>query len=131
MGGLVHYNTRHVRPVGVEGRKAAPNGLNRVTKRKNPMFFFDPLYLIMALPAMLLGLYAQSRVQGSFSKYSRVRTARGVTGAEVARYLLDSQGLYDVQIERVAGTLSDHYDPQAKIRRLSPPVYDSASAAAA
>jgi Zn-dependent membrane protease YugP len=93
--------------------------------------FFDPLYLILALPAMLLGMYAQSRVQGSFNKFSRVRTARGVTGAQVARYLLDSQGLYDVQIERVAGQLTDHYDPQSNILRLSEAVHDSPSVAAA
>ncbi len=92
---------------------------------------FSPTYLIIALPALLLGMYAQWRVQSNFAKYSRVRTARGVTGAEIARYLLDSQGLYNVQVERVAGTLSDHYDPQAKVLRLSQGVYDSPSVAAA
>jgi Zn-dependent membrane protease YugP len=92
---------------------------------------FSPTYLIIALPALLLGMYAQWRVQSNFAKYSQVRTARGVTGAEIARYLLDSQGLYNVQVERVAGTLSDHYDPQAKVLRLSQMVYDSPSVAAA
>lgn len=95
------------------------------------MFFFSPTYLIIALPALLLGMYAQWRVQSNFAKYSQVRTARGVTGAEIARYLLDSQGLYNVQVERVPGTLSDHYDPQAKVLRLSQAVYDSPSVAAA
>jgi uncharacterized protein len=95
------------------------------------MFFFDPVYLIIALPALLLGMYAQWRVQSNFAKFSRVRTSRGITGAEIARYLLDSQGLQNVGVERVAGTLSDHYDPQAKVLRLSQAVYDSPSVAAA
>ena len=93
--------------------------------------FFSPTYLLFALPALLLGFYAQWRVQSNFAKYSKVRTSRGVTGAEIARYLLDSQGLYNVQVERVPGTLSDHYDPQAKVLRLSQAVYDSPSVAAA
>ena len=73
--------------------------------------FFDPLYLVFALPGLLLGLWAQSRVKSAFNKYARVRTMRNVTGAEVARALLDAQGLYDVAIEETNGFLSDHYDP--------------------
>ena len=93
--------------------------------------FFDPLYLILALPALLLGMYAQSRVRNNFNKYSQVRTWRGVTGAQVARSLLNSQGLYDVQVEESQGFLSDHYDPRTRTLRLSPDVYRSPSVAAA
>jgi Zn-dependent membrane protease YugP len=93
--------------------------------------FFDPLYLLFALPGLLLGLWAQARVKGAFGNYSRVRTLRGVTGAEVARSLLDAQGLYDVAVEETKGFLSDHYDPRAKVLRLSPEVYRTPSIAAA
>jgi len=93
--------------------------------------FFDPLYLVFALPGLLLGLYAQSRVKSNFNKYSRIRTARNVTGAEVARQLLDAQGLYDVAVEETQGFLSDHYDPRSKVLRLSPDVYRTPSIAAA
>ncbi len=93
--------------------------------------FFDPLYLIIALPALLLGMYAQARVKNNFNKYSQVRTWRGLSGAEVARSLLNSQGLYDVQVEESKGFLSDHYDPRSKTLRLSPEVYRTPSVAAA
>jgi len=93
--------------------------------------FFDPLYLIYALPGLLLGLWAQSRVKRNFNKYAKVRTLQNVTGAEVARSLLDAQGLYDVAIEEVQGTLTDHYDPRGKVLRLSPEVYRNPSVAAA
>ena len=93
--------------------------------------YFDPMYLIFALPGLLLGLYAQSRVKSNFNKFSKVRTARNVTGAEVARQLLDAQGLYDVAIEETQGFLSDHYDPRSKVLRLSPTVYRTPSIAAA
>jgi Zn-dependent membrane protease YugP len=88
-------------------------------------------YLIFALPGLLLGLWAQARVKGAFNKYAKIRTARGVTGAEVARTLLDAQGLYNVTIEATQGRLSDHYDPRKKVLRLSPEVYSSPSVAAA
>jgi len=94
--------------------------------------FFNPLWLLFALPGLILGLWARSRVNGSFKKYSKVLTARGVTGAQVARMLLDDQGLYDVQIEESKkGTLSDHYDPRKRVLRLSPDVYRASSVAAA
>jgi len=94
------------------------------------MFFFDPLYLLFALPALLLGFYAQMKVRSSFEKYSRVRSARGITGAQAARWILDENGLRHVAVERVQGFLSDHYDPRAKVLRLSPTVYDTPSLAA-
>lgn len=93
--------------------------------------FFDPLYLIFALPGLLLGLWAQARVKGTFNKYAKVQTARGMSGAEIARYLLDQEGLQDVKIEPVQGFLSDHYDPRTRILRLSPDVYRTPSIAAA
>jgi Zn-dependent membrane protease YugP len=94
------------------------------------MFFFDPLYLLFALPGLLLGLYAQARVRSSFEKYSRVRSATGMTGAQAARRVLDANGLQMVNVERVDGFLSDHYDPRGKVLRLSSQVYDTPSLAA-
>ncbi len=93
--------------------------------------FFDPMYFVFALPAMLLGLYAQMKVKRAFAEYSQVRTARGMTGAQIARYLLDSAGLQSVAVEETQGMLSDHYDPRDKVLRLSPDVYRTPSIAAA
>ncbi len=95
------------------------------------MFYLDPLYLILALPGLLLGLWAQMRVKGTFNRYAKVRTARNLTGAEIARHLLDSQGLHDVRVEETQGFLSDHYDPRTRVLRLSPDVYRAPSVAAA
>lgn len=92
---------------------------------------FDPLYLIFALPGLLLGLWAQSRVKSAFNYYSKVRTLRGVKGADVARSLLSTYGIYDVTVEETSGLLSDHYDPRQKVLRLSSEVYHSPSIAAA
>lgn len=93
--------------------------------------FFDPLFLLFALPGLLLGLWAQARVRSTFGKYSKVQTARNVTGAQVARSLLDEHGLHDVVIEETQGFLSDHYDPRSRVLRLSPDVYRTPSVAAA
>jgi len=82
-------------------------------------------------PGMLLGLYAQARIKANVAKYSQVATPGGVTGAEVARRLLDAKGLQDVRIESTEGELSDHYDPRAKVLRLSQKVYYTPSVAAA
>jgi hypothetical protein len=89
------------------------------------------LYIIISLPALLLGLWAQSKIKSSYNKYSRVRTTTGLTGAEVARRMLDQNGLQSVRIEQVAGNLSDHYDPRKNVLRLSQGVYASPSVAAA
>jgi Zn-dependent membrane protease YugP len=89
------------------------------------------LYFLFALPALLLGFYAQMKVQGAFNKYSKVKNPIGLTGAEVARRILDSNGLHDVQIQQVNGTLSDNYDPSKRVLRLSQGVYGSNSVAAA
>lgn len=89
-------------------------------------------WLLFALPGLILGLWAQSRVKGAFKKYSKVRTARNLTGAQVARALLNEQGLSHVAIEESqGGTLSDHYDPRSQVLRLSPEVYRQPSIAAA
>jgi Zn-dependent membrane protease YugP len=92
--------------------------------------FFDPMYFVFALPALLLGLWAQMRVRSSFNQYSQVRSYSGISGAQAARSILDANGLYNVAVERVQGFLSDHYDPTSKTLRLSPDVYDSPSLAA-
>ena len=94
------------------------------------MFYFDPLYFLFALPALVLGLWAQARVRGSFKKYSGVPTASGINGAQTARRLLDGHGLQHVTVERVGGKLSDHYDPRSKTLRLSQDVYAGANIAA-
>lgn len=88
------------------------------------------LYILISLPALLLGLWAQARVRSSFNKYSQVRTGRGIAGAQAARLVLDANGLHHVNVEQVQGFLSDHYDPRAKTLRLSPQVYQSNSLAA-
>jgi Zn-dependent membrane protease YugP len=89
-------------------------------------------WLLFALPGLILGLWAQYRVKSAFNKYSKVRTARNLTGAQVARALLNEQGLTHVAIEESqGGTLSDHYDPRSQVLRLSPQVYREPSIAAA
>ena len=89
------------------------------------------LYLIFSLPALLLGLWAQFKVQGAFKKYSQVRSYIGLTGSQVARRMLDSAGLNNVAVQEVNGFLSDHYDPNSRVLRLSPEVYGGSSLAAA
>ena len=93
--------------------------------------FEDPLFWILVLPGLLLGVYAQSRIKLNIAKYSQVRTKDGITGAQVARLLLDSQGLRNVAIESSPGMLSDHYDPRSKTLRLSQAIYFAPSIAAA
>ncbi|MFN2194984.1 MAG: zinc metallopeptidase [Anaerolineales bacterium] len=94
------------------------------------MFWFDPIFLLISLPALILGFYAQMKVRSAFQKYSKVRSWSGMTGAEAARRILDQNGLYNVKIEPTRGMLSDHYDPRSKTLRLSPDVYQSNSLAA-
>ncbi|MCD6309043.1 MAG: zinc metallopeptidase [Candidatus Latescibacteria bacterium] len=93
------------------------------------MFFLD-WTIILVLPGIILTLWAQSKVKSAFSKYSRVRARSGVTGAEVARAIMDRNGIRSVGIEPVRGRLTDHYDPRAGVLRLSEGVYDSQSIAA-
>jgi Zn-dependent membrane protease YugP len=91
----------------------------------------DPVFWLFVLPGLLLGAYAQSRIKINIAKYSQVRTQDGITGAQVARRLLDSKGLQEVAIESTPGVLSDHYDPSSKTLRLSQEVYFAPSVAAA
>ncbi len=94
------------------------------------MFYFDIWYLYLILPAALLAMYAQVKINSTYSKYSKVASRRGVTGAEVARRILDQNGLQSVQIGHVAGNLTDHYDPRTQVVNLSDSVYNSTSVAA-
>ncbi len=89
----------------------------------------DPYYLVLVLPTFAFALYAQFRVKGTFNKYRSVTNSRGITGAQIARSILDSNGLYDISVERVSGQLTDHYDPRKKVIKLSDPVYSSISVA--
>lgn len=94
------------------------------------MWFFDPVYLLFAIPPLLLGLWAQFRVKSAFRQYSKVKTGSGISGAQMARMILDQSGLQNVAVERVGGMLSDHYDPRGKVLRLSEGVYGTPSVAA-
>jgi Zn-dependent membrane protease YugP len=91
----------------------------------------DPLFWVFVLPGLLLGAYAQSRIKINIAKYTQLPTKNGMTGAEVARKLLDAQGLQEVTIESTPGVLSDHYDPRTKTLRLSQQVYYAPNVAAA
>ena len=93
-------------------------------------WYIDRYYILLIIPAMLIALFAQMRVQSTFRQYSRVYSSRGATAAQVARDILDQNGLRQVRIERVSGNLTDHYDPRANVVRLSDPVYGSSSIAA-
>ena len=93
------------------------------------MFFYDWTYIII-FPALMLTLLAQAMVSGTFAKYSKVLSRRGVTARQLAQTLLHSEGVDDVSVERVGGKLTDHYDPKAMVLRLSDSTADSTSVAA-
>jgi uncharacterized protein len=90
--------------------------------------FFDPTFLLL-IPALILSLYAQFKVNSTFKKFLEVQASSGRTGAQVARDLLDYNQLSDVPVELIPGTLSDHYDPRTRVLRLSPEVYHGRSLA--
>ena len=92
--------------------------------------YFDPVYILFALPALLLSLYATVLTKSRFARYSQIEPSSGMTGAEAARRLLDQQGLNDVAVEETGGFLSDHYDPSSRVLRLSPEVYGASSLSA-
>ena len=73
------------------------------------------LYILFSLPALILGFWAQFKVKSAFKKYSKIRIYSGLTGAQVARRVLDMNGLHDIGVEEVGGMLSDHYDPKARV----------------
>lgn len=85
--------------------------------------------MIVLIPALILSMYAQSKIQSEYNKYSRIRAQRGLTGAQAARMILNDNGLSDVQIELIGGQLSDHYDPRTRVLRLSNGVYNGNSIA--
>ena len=91
---------------------------------------FDWTYLVLVLPCMIFSLIASSRVNATFKKYSQQYSQRRLTGAEAARRVLQHNGVSGVRIERVAGNLTDHYDPRTNVIRLSDSVYSSTSTAA-
>ncbi|GIN10837.1 zinc metallopeptidase [Shouchella clausii] len=88
-------------------------------------------YLFYLAFLILIPLLAQGKVKRAYKKYSRIRNSAGMTGAEVARKILHDNGIYDVEVEEVKGELSDHYDPRAKVVRLSTDNYRNASVAGA
>ena len=92
-------------------------------------YYFDPTIILVLIGAML-SLWASSRVNTTFARYSRVRSMTGMTGAQAAQRLLQSQGIYDVTVRSVRGNLTDHYDPRTKTVNLSENVYGSTSVAA-
>lgn len=91
-------------------------------------YYFD-WTMIVLIPALLLTMYAQTKIQSAYTKYSKIRAQKGLTGAQVARMILNENGLSDVQIELIGGKLSDHYDPRTRVLRLSNGVYNGNSIA--
>lgn len=88
---------------------------------------FDPLFLLISLPGLAISMWASFKVKSTFRRYSEVRAQSGLSGAEAARELLRARGVHDVRVEPVEGFLSDHYDPSARVLRLSPDVYNGRS----
>jgi Zn-dependent membrane protease YugP len=93
------------------------------------MFFGDSTFFLL-IPCLLLAFYAQAKVRGTYAKFSRVGASSGITGAQMAREILNLGGASNVQIEQTPGQLSDHYDPRKRVLRLSAGVHDSSSIAA-
>ena len=91
---------------------------------------FDWTYLVIVLPCIILSMIASSSVNSTFNKYSKVNSARHLTGAEAAHRVLSANGIRGVRIERISGNLTDHYDPKTNVIRLSDSVYGSTSVAA-
>lgn len=94
-----------------------------------PYLYYDSYYLALVLPAILIAMAAQIMVKTTFRRYASVFSRRSQTAAQVARQILDDNGLQAVRLERVSGDLTDHYDPKANVIRLSDSVYNSASVA--
>lgn len=94
------------------------------------MFYFHPSFLLL-IPGIALMFWAQSQVKGTYERYAKVPSRMGMTGAQVARTILQKMGIGDVSVEPIAGELTDHYDPSAKVVRLSEGIYNSTSLAAA
>lgn len=93
-------------------------------------FFYDYYYMILVVPAMFLALWAQYKVRSTYRKYSRISNTKRITGAQAAQIVLSNYGINDVAVECISGELTDHYDPKAKVIRLSENVYSNSSIAA-
>jgi Predicted Zn-dependent protease len=94
------------------------------------LFYYDMVGLLIMLPVFLFAVYTQSNIRNTYNQYSRISNSRGMTGGDAARYILDKNGLYHVQVTMVRGELSDHYDPRTNTVALSQQVHNSASIAA-
>ena len=92
--------------------------------------FYDSTWFMLVLPALFFSMYAQMKIKSTFSKYLQVPSQTGLTGSQVARFILDKNGLYNVRVENVAGSLTDHYDPRTEVVRLSQNVFGGSSIAA-
>lgn len=92
--------------------------------------YIDIYYIILIVPTLLLSIWAQIKVKSTFASYSQKINSRGITGAQAAAYLLRVNNINDVRIDRVSGSLTDHYDPSSKVLRLSESVYGKTSIAA-
>ena len=93
------------------------------------MYYFDPTYILVIIGAVI-SIGASMKVNSTYAKFNKVRSASGMTGADAASRILNRAGLYGVRIEHISGNLTDHYDPRDKVLRLSDSVYGSASIAA-
>ncbi len=93
-----------------------------------PYFFIDYWYVVLVIPTVIVSIWAQIKVKSTFSKYSNIFS--GMTGAEAAIRVLNAHGVYDVKVEKVAGNLTDHFDPRTNVIRLSESVYDDRTVAA-
>ena len=94
-----------------------------------PGFYFDPTYILILIGA-LLSMWASARVKSTFARYDRVRNFRGITGAQAAQTILHQAGIYNVSVQRISVSLTDHYDQAAKVLRLSDSVFGATSVAA-
>jgi len=94
------------------------------------MFYFDPVYMLVAVVGMALIFIPQMLVKSTYKKFAKVRASNNMTGADVARAILQKEGINDVQVESIGGTLSDHYDPSKKVLRLSQDIYNGNSISA-
>lgn len=92
-------------------------------------YYYDPTYILVIIAAVLC-MAASAKVRSTYSKYSRVASRTGMTGAQAAQRILQMSGIYDVEIQHISGELTDHYDPSKKVLRLSDAVYGSSSVAA-
>jgi uncharacterized protein len=124
----------HARQPAIHRQAAAggepPLAPGRADTRLIQTMFFDPVYLAFLLPGILLSLWASWNTKATFRKYSQVGSRRGWSGAEAARELIKLRGASGVHVEETPGFLSDHYDPGARVLRLSPDVYHGRSLAA-